>query len=78
MLVGLIVMGGLLPAALYFLLPLDTLAEFLTVSATCFFSWGVADLTANILARPRLENRSPGGAIRDYRDQKRSENDRDP
>lgn len=65
LLVGLVVMGIAVPAVLFFFLGLGTFGELFTVSATCFLAWGIADLTADLLARPRLENRSPGSAIRD-------------
>lgn len=61
--VGLIVMGVLLPIALWFLLGLQTINQLLTLSAAIFLTWGVADLLASILAKPRLRDRSPGKAI---------------
>lgn len=63
--IGLIVMGIAVPAILFFLLDLGSLGSLFTVSATCFLSWGLADLAATILERPRLENRTPGRAIRE-------------
>jgi hypothetical protein len=39
--------------------------EFFTVAATTFLAWGVADLFATILEKPRLKDRSPGAAIRE-------------
>jgi hypothetical protein len=65
LLIGAIVMGIAVPAILFFFLELATFSEFFTVSATCFLAWGVADLAGDLLARPRLENRSPGTALRD-------------
>ncbi|HEU4520758.1 MAG TPA: hypothetical protein VFT12_02075 [Thermoanaerobaculia bacterium] len=61
--VGLIVMGVAVPITIFFLLRLETLSQFLTVAATTFLSWGLADLLAGILARPRLKDRSPGKAF---------------
>ena len=58
-------MGVAVPLTLFLLLGLHTVSGFLTVAAVTFLSWGVADLLANILAKPRLEHRSPGGAIRE-------------
>ena len=34
--------------------------QFFTVAATTFLAWGVADLLATILEKPRLKDRSPG------------------
>lgn len=53
------------PLAIFFLLDLSTVTEFFTVAATTFLAWGVADLFATILEKPRLKDRSPGAAIRE-------------
>jgi hypothetical protein len=58
-------MGIAVPLAIFFLLDLSTVTEFFTIAATTFLSWGVADLFAAILERPRLKGRSPGVAIRE-------------
>ncbi|MEA2338913.1 MAG: hypothetical protein QOE82_2920 [Thermoanaerobaculia bacterium] len=71
LIVGIIVMGIAVPATIFFLLDLHTPAQFFTVSATTFLAWGLADLLASILARPRLENRSPGLAIKEDLDRRR-------
>jgi hypothetical protein len=63
--VGIIVMGVAVPFTIFLLLGLHTISEFLTIAATTFLSWGVADLLATILERPRLSGRSPGRAIRE-------------
>lgn len=73
LLVGAIVMGVLLPTTLFLLLDLHTPAQFLTLAASIFLTWGVADLLASILERPRLDNRSPGDAFR--QDWERRQND---
>jgi hypothetical protein len=65
LIVGLVVMGGVVPAILFFALRLERLSQLFVVSATCFVAWGIADLTADILSRPRLADRSPGRALRD-------------
>jgi hypothetical protein len=65
LMVGFVVMGVAVPLVLFFLLDLDTPARFFTVAATTFLSWGVADLLASILGRPRLRDRSPGKAFRE-------------
>jgi hypothetical protein len=63
--IGTIVMGILLPIALFFLLGLHTISQLLTIAGSTFLTWGVADLLANILERPRLQGRTPGAAIRE-------------
>jgi hypothetical protein len=63
--IGFVVMGIAVPAILFFFLELGTVGELFTVAATCFLSWGIADLAASILEKPRLENRTPGRALRD-------------
>ena len=65
LLVGVIVMGVLVPLTLFFLLPLESLAYLFVIGATTFTAWGVADLFASILERPRLKDRSPGHALRE-------------
>jgi hypothetical protein len=62
--VGLIVMGILLPVAIFFLLDLTTVSQLLTVAASTFLSWGSADLLSSLLERPRKRrNESPVQAI---------------
>lgn len=61
--VGLIVMGVAVPVTLFFLLGLQTVSQLLTVAATTFASWGVADLLATILEKPRLKDRSARHAM---------------
>lgn len=51
-------MGVAVPATLFFLLHLRTVPEFFTIAATTFLSWGLADLVANILQKPRLRDRT--------------------
>jgi hypothetical protein len=65
LIVGIIVMGIAVPATIFFLLGLHMPSQFFTVAATTFLAWGLADLLASILERPRLENRSPGMAIKE-------------
>ena len=64
--VGVIAMGVCVPLIVGYFLQLHTVAQFFTVAATCVIGWAIADITATILARPRLQNRSPGDAIRDW------------
>jgi len=63
--VGAIAMGIILPICLFFLLGLQNLSQFFTIAASSFLAWGSADLLASILEKPRLTNRTPGGAIRE-------------
>jgi len=58
-------MGIVVPIMLFLLLNLHTVSELLVVFATSFLSWGVVDLLASILEKPRLRDRSPGRAIRE-------------
>jgi hypothetical protein len=63
--IGVIVMGIAIPVTLFLLLGLHTPSQLFTIAATTFLSWGVADLLATILERPRLQGKSPGKAIRE-------------
>jgi hypothetical protein len=72
LLVGAIVMGVLLPVALFFMLDLQTPSQLFTIAASTFLVWGVADLLASILEKPRLQNRTPGGAIREDWERRKS------
>jgi hypothetical protein len=58
-------MGFAVPITLFLLLGLHTIPQLLTIAATTFFSWGVADLLGSLLEKPRLENRSPGQALKE-------------
>jgi formate-dependent nitrite reductase membrane component NrfD len=71
--VGVVLMGIALPAVLFFLLDLQTVSQFFTIAAATFLIWGVADLLASILERPRLRDRSPGAAIREDWERRRTE-----
>lgn len=59
-------MGVAVPLIVGYFLQLHTVGQFFTVAGTCVIGWAITDLTATILARPRLQNRSPGDAIRDW------------
>ena len=59
-------MGITVPIILFFVLDLHTISELLVVFATTFLAWGVTDLLATILEKPRLRDRSPGRAIRNF------------
>ena len=61
------------PATIFFLLNLHTPSQFFTVAATTFLAWGLADLLAGVLERPRLDNRSPGLALKEDLERRRGE-----
>jgi hypothetical protein len=65
LLLGVIVMGVAVPMTLFLLLDLHTPSALFTIAMVTFLSWGVADLLASILERPRLKDRSPGRALRE-------------
>ncbi len=65
LLVGAIVMGVLVPLALFFLLGLQSFGQLFAIAGATFTAWGVADLFASILERPRLKDRSPRQAFRE-------------
>ena len=58
-------MGIAIPITLFFLLGLHSWTQLFTIAAVTFLSWGVADLLATILERPRLQGRSPGKALKE-------------
>ena len=66
-------MGFALPLALFFLLGLQTASQFFTVAVSAFLAWGVSDLLASILERPRLQDRSPGRALREDLERRQNE-----
>ena len=63
--VGILVMGIAIPVMLFLLLRLSTFSQLFTIAASTFLAWGMADLLASILERPRLKDRSPTAAIRE-------------
>lgn len=63
--VGVIVMAIGVPVTLFLLLPLQTVSNLFTMAAVSFIAWGVTDLLASILERPRLKDRTPGRALRE-------------
>jgi hypothetical protein len=73
LLIGAIVMGIAVPVIVFLLLGLQTLGQLFTIAASTFLSWGVADLLANILEKPRLRDRSPGQALREDWDRRSKE-----
>ena len=66
-------MGIAVPLTLCFLLDLRTPSQVLTVAATTFLTWGVADLLATILEKPRLKDRTPGKALREDLERRKAE-----
>jgi hypothetical protein len=65
LIIGIILMGIILPIVIYRLLGLTTIPQLLTVAASTFLAWGVGDFLASILERPRLKGRTATGAIRE-------------
>ena len=65
LLIGVIVMGIAVPITLFFLLGLSSWSQLFTIAATTFVTWGVADLLATLLERPRLQGKSPGKAFKE-------------
>jgi hypothetical protein len=63
--IGVIVMGIAIPITLFLLLDLHSPSQLFTIAAVTFLAWGVADLLATILERPRLQDRSPGKALKE-------------
>jgi hypothetical protein len=68
-------MGIAVPVALFLLLGLHDVNQLLTIAASTFLPWGVADFLATVLERPRLRDRSPGKAFRENLEQRATEPD---
>ena len=73
LIIGLVVMGIALPLTIFYLLGLQTLSQFFTIAVSTFLTWGVTDLLASILEKPRLQGRSPGRAIREDWERRQNE-----
>ena len=71
--VGVIVMGIAIPITIFFLLGLHTPSQLFTIAAATFVSWGICDVLSTILERPRLQDRSPGKAIKEDWERRASE-----
>lgn len=71
-------MGIGVPATLFFLLSLESVSDYLTIAATCFFAWGIADLAANVIARPRLQERTATQAIREWEQSRSGSSEQEP
>lgn len=65
LIIGIVLMGIIVPIILFLLLGMTTVSQLLTIAATTFLTWGVADLFATILEKPRLKDRTPGKAFRE-------------
>lgn len=63
-------MGIALPLILFFLLGMTTFAQLFTIAASTLLTWGVGDLLASILERPRLKDRAPQRALREELDRR--------
>jgi len=73
LIIGVIVMGIALPLTIFYLLGLQTFGQFFTIAASTFLAWGVFDVLATIMERPRLQGRSPGHAIREDWERRQNE-----
>ena len=58
-------MGIICPVVIFLLLGLNTFSQLFTIAASTFLAWGVGDLLATILEKPRLKDRTPQGAFRE-------------
>jgi hypothetical protein len=65
--IGLVAMGIIVPLVIGYIIKLDTFGEYFAVAIPSFFGWCIVDFIANVMSRPRLENRTARGAIREYR-----------
>ena len=63
LIVGIAMMGVLVPITLFLLLGLTTFNQLFTIAACTFVAWGLGDLLAGVLERPRLDGRSPTRAM---------------
>ena len=68
-------MGIAVPVVIFLLLGLHTVTQLFTIAAVTFVAWGVADVFSSILERPRLQNRSPGRALREDWERRASSKD---
>lgn len=66
-------MGIAVPLMLFFLLDLTRISQFFTIFAVTFLAWGMADLLASILEKPRLRNRSARQALQEDWDRRSSD-----
>jgi len=66
-------MGIAIPITLFLLLGLHAWSDLFTIAAATFLAWGVADLLATILEKPRLQGKSPGKALREDWDRRSTE-----
>lgn len=71
--VGSIVMGALVPVTIFLLLGLRSLSQLFTIAVCTFLSWGLADLLAMIMEKPRLRDRSARQAIGEEFDRRSQE-----
>lgn len=66
LIIGLVTMGIAVPLVTLFFIQTYSLGAWLAVAIPSFFGWCIAEFMANVLARPRLDDCSPGKAIRDW------------
>ena len=73
LIVGVAMMGILLPITLFLLLGLATFNQLFTIAACTFVAWGLGDLLAGVLERPRLDGRSPTKAMQEDWDRRKGD-----
>ena len=73
LIIGIVLMAAVLPTILFLLLGMSTVSQFFTIAASTFLAWGVGDLLAMILEKPRKKGRTPQGAIREDWERRSSE-----
>ena len=66
LIIGLVTMGIAVPLVTLFFIEAYSFGSWLAVAIPSFFGWCLAEFTANVLARPRLDDCSPGKAIREW------------
>lgn len=65
--IGILTMGVIVPAVILFFFRTYTLAAWTTVAVPCFFGWCVAEFVANVLARPKIENRKAADVLKEWK-----------
>ena len=59
-------MGVCVPVTIFFFLGVDSLTRLFGLSVILFLGWALTDFFATVLSRPRLRDRSPGNALKEW------------
>lgn len=59
-------MAVIVPSVIFYFLDLFSFDAWVAIAVPSFFGWCVAEFVSNILSRPRLENRSPRSALKEW------------